>query len=1072
MALGKQEMESDRIWDHPPGVHRLIHVCFFLSGMAALTYQISWMKALGLVFGRTTYAITAVLAAFMAGLALGSWLLGRYAERARNPLRLYGWMELGIGLSGLASLAGIWAIREFYPQVYTLLADSPLLVLTYRFLASFLVLLIPTTLMGGTYPLVVKFLTRRAQQLGRVASRLYWLNTAGAITGTCLAGFVLLWRVGLLRSVLCAAGANLLVAAMVLLSPASRGSAVEAAGRTRPEEEVQPAPRGAWLILLVSAVSGFVSMMFEISWTRILAIFLSSTTYAFTLMLATFLFGIALGSFLFERWHRRWTLSHRLLGQLLTLLALSGLGFLALGTEWAELTRWLARAAGESAAGLLVAQFLASFLAMILPTTLFGLIFPLTVVLYCGEDERRGARSGLLYAVNTLGAIGGAVLTGLVLIQQVNTVTTSLLGSALIAAVASWVFVKSEQKLGARRALLSSGVVALALVGVGTGMFANPILYGRSVIGSINRPGLWNPLTLDEIVGMDKIVFAEEGVNATVVVARREGYVSIRTDGKTEASSGGDVETQLLLAYLPLSFHPQPRRVLVVGFGSGASVHAATQFSTVERVDCIEIEPAVLRAAPHLETLNHGVYQHPKVRLILDDARNYLRVSREKYDVIISEPSFLWSSGVSALFTQEFYKQVKEHLGPDGLFVQWVQAYQIGVRDVATVARTLGSTFDHVSMWRGSINDFLLLSSPTVRPLRLDRLETEFARAPSLRQWLATGLSVGEPGGLLGYFLLDDSSLRTLARMGDLNTDDRTVLEYRTPYYLSQTTEVLNHSIVRSLRRSSLPDSVDLTDSQTAVLAGAETQVRNGMLNHALGAPLLPEAIQTPESERTLLLRASLAFQQGRVLDAWDSLKRAQLLAPNNPRVLYNLAQFHLSQGKDAEARGLLERFLDLSLEDVDRLRLGALRALVELELRSRRVLRAIEIQERVIEANPESLYAEWARLGELLLLSGRTVEALQAFKESLELEPLGFSAHRNLAELLMGANQREQALVEYRFLVKNYPDRDPVIYLRMAEAYEGIGRAGAAKQALGKARRIFPSDARVERALWALSEN
>ena len=179
---------------------------------------------------------------------------------------------------------------------------------------------------------------------------------------------------------------------------------------------------------------------------------------------------------------------------------------------------------------------------------------------------------------------------------------------------------------------------------------------------------------------MEKQVFVREGVNATVSVARREGAVYLRTDGKSEAGTN-DQTNQLMLSYLPLSLHPQPRDVLVVGFGSGSTVYGAAQFSQVERVDVVEIEPAVLAAAPYLEELNHGAYKNPKVKIILDDARNYLSVTRRRYDLIISEPSYLWSRGISSLYTREFYRQVRSQLEPHGLFVQWIQAYQMAPRD-------------------------------------------------------------------------------------------------------------------------------------------------------------------------------------------------------------------------------------------------------------------------------------------------------------------------------------------------------------------------------------------------------
>ena len=244
---------------HLPGwLYKVLYFCFFISGAAGLIYQISWMKALSRVFGSTTYAVTAGLCAFMAGLALGSWLLGRYAEQTCDPLRLYGWIELGIAVTGAASLAGIWWVRWVYLRTYPALANFPALLLGYRFVTSFLILLLPTTLMGGTYPVVIKYLTRRQEDLGALAGRFYWLNTAGAVSGAGLAGFVLLWHLGLMRTVFLAAGLNLTAAALVWLSSVQlKGRRMVAPAESSAIDQPQ-APAGGLLILAVSGVAASV----------------------------------------------------------------------------------------------------------------------------------------------------------------------------------------------------------------------------------------------------------------------------------------------------------------------------------------------------------------------------------------------------------------------------------------------------------------------------------------------------------------------------------------------------------------------------------------------------------------------------------------------------------------------------------------------------------------------------------------------------------------------------------------------------------------------------------------------
>jgi len=514
-----------------------------------------------------------------------------------------------------------------------------------------------------------------------------------------------------------------------------------------------------------------------------------------------------------------------------------------------------------------------------------------------------------------------------------------------------------------------------------------------------------------------------------------------------------------MLAYLPLSLHSQPRSVMVIGFGSGSTVYSATQFSEIERVDVVEIEPAVLSAAAYLKELNHGVQSHPRVRVILDDARNYLMVTRQRYDIIISEPSYLWSRGIANLFTREFYRQVREHLEPNGLFVQWVQAYQMAPRDLCTVLRTLGTTFNHVSMWWGGGTDLVLLASPEPRSFNLKSLEAEFVRNAGLRAELEKTFSIKEPAGLLGYFLLDDPDVRKMAVYGDLNTDDRTVLEYRAPFNIARDTSNVNHSEIGTRRQKALPAFLELPDRKAAELAGAETQVRAGLLNRPLGAPLVQEALNdAPESARTLMLRAKVDFKGKRYIPAIYFLQRAEKQAPDNAEVAFLLGNAYWDQGQGQTARNALEKCLKL-----DPRHLEGLKALTRLELRAGRLKLGLALQKRVIEANPPQLYDEWANLGKIYMAAGRTKEAIEAFQRSLKLEPLGYLARRNMAEYFAGSGNTQNAIQEYRFLIQYYPSEDANLYLKLYDLYLEMGNKEAAQKILGKAKRIFPTDARVQ---------
>ncbi len=477
----------------------------------------------------------------------------------------------------------------------------------------------------------------------------------------------------------------------------------------------------------------------------------------------------------------------------------------------------------------------------------------------------------------------------------------------------------------------------------------------------------------------------------------------------------------------------------------------------------IELEPAVIAAADHLEELNHHVHKHPKVEIIIDDARNYLMVTRQRYDVMISEPSYLWSRGIANLYTHEFYQQVKSRLAPDGHFVQWIQAYQMDPRDLSTVLRTLGATFNHISLWWGGGTDLVLLARSVPGRLTLHTLETEYTHNANLRFELANVLSINEPAGLLGYFLLDDPALRTMMTHGDINTDDRNVLEYRVPFNMAKKTSQVNHAEIRSRRQHVLPPFLQLPNPSAAALAGAETQVASGMLTHTLGASLVGKALRnTPASTRTMLLRARIAEHRGQYLTAIYNLQRAEKNAPQNATIPFQLGQLYWRQGESKMARKAFEKCLNLAPQHLE-----ALRALARLELRAGNLELGLDLQQRVLatqhDVSSTTLYNDLANLGNIYMATGQTQNALEALNNSLALEPLGYVARRNLAEYHTRSGDIEKAIDAYEFLIQYYPAQEPKLYLALSELYIRVGRETASRQVLRKAKRIFPANAQVQ---------
>jgi tetratricopeptide (TPR) repeat protein len=312
---------------------------------------------------------------------------------------------------------------------------------------------------------------------------------------------------------------------------------------------------------------------------------------------------------------------------------------------------------------------------------------------------------------------------------------------------------------------------------------------------------------------------------------------------------------------------------------------------------------------------------------------------------------------------------------------------------------------------------------------------------------------------LVGYFLLDDPELRKMAAYGDVNTDDRTVLEYRAPFNIAKNTSGVNHSEIKKQRQEALPSFLELPDKKAAALAGAETQVQAGLLRRPLGAPLVQEALtDAPESERTLMLRANVDLNKKRYIPAIFYLQRAEKLAPNNAEIAFRLGKAYWDQGQGQTARKALEKCLKL-----DPRHLEGLMALVRLELRAGRLKRGLELQKQVIAANPRNLYTEWANLGKIYMAAGQTKEAIEAFQRSLKLESLGYVARKNMAEYYAGAGNTPKAIQVYKFLIRHYPSRNPDLYLKLSDLYLEMGNNEAARKILSKAKRIFPTNARVQ---------
>ena len=729
---------------------------------------------------------------------------------------------------------------------------------------------------------------------------------------------------------------------------------------------------------------------------------------------------------------------------------LAALSFLYFYQEFPNLLPAVLRARGETFAGLLQAQFLVSAAAMLPAALVFGFNFPVVALLIAragrsGQAGEQGhaAAVGRAYAANTVGAIVGAVSAGFWLVPLVGSyrlvAVTAIVNLVLGGALA----LKHSRR--ATLALAAQGVLAGGCILAVTGAF-----YDRA-LATFSTLIYWNyhdqRLTLAEMAATTDVVFAKDGLNATISVGRAENYVAVRTNGKVDASTRDNI-TQLLIGHIGPVFHAAPKRVLVIGFGSGSTVSAVAQHKEVERIVCVEIEPGMIEAAPHLESLNRGVLRDPRLEVVLDDARNYLLTTREKFDVIISEPSNPWIAGVSALFTDEYYREALGRLEPGGMFVQWVQAYSLFPSDFRMILATMGPHFPQVSLWRAATSDYVLVGQLEKKPLEMTRLR-ELWQRPEIRVDLEE-LGLRRPEGILGYHRLDDADVRRLYEGATVNLDDRTLLEYNAPRALmSATSDGENRELVKKYRSQAAPQTVRVEDPFTVLQGAAETMLDTGATGDA--REFLNALESAPSTVPLELVRGRVALEERRYADARAAFQRALALDPKSLEAVHGLGELARKQ-IDFDSAALL--FTQILARDPNYK--PALISMRNLERARAHWAEALPWQQRLVELDPSE--DELSALGETLMRSGDTTQAVVYFELALQKDFYSYLAHRNLGEIYRRLGQWEKALPHLEHVVRMDPEVEPGMHVALADVYRGLGRPRDADAAMAKGKRLFPS--------------
>jgi spermidine synthase len=756
-----------------------VALLLFGSGLCALIYQVAWLRELRLVFGASTAASAAVLGIFMGGLGAGGLVFGKRAASARRPLLLYARLEMGIAVASALTPLFVMVARWLYAAV----GGTPALGLgggtVARLILATVVLGVPTVLMGGTLPAAAQAVTRAGDVGRRDLAMLYGANTIGAVAGATLSTFVLLEAFGTRRMLLSACLLNLVVAGVAaLLSARMAERSADDAPADPVDDAPLPAAASVRFTLAAAAIVGFAFLLMELVWYRMLAPLLGGSSYTFGLILAVALAGIGAGGVAYAIG------SDRRRPATLTGFALTcALEAVALAVPFAlgdRLAVWAATLRPLGSVGFYgyVAGWTAITTVVVFPAAFVsGIQFPLLIALYGHGRADVGRQVGNAYAWNTAGAIAGSLAGGFGLMPLLSAPGCWRLAAALLAGLGLVAVALADKP---RLAQLAAPILA---AGIALGLLAKPgptAAWRHGSVGVGRAPASGTPNSFEDWARDHRrnVRWQKDGVESSVALNDKSAWAFV-VNGKVDGNARSDASTQVMAGLMGTLVHPGVHRSLVVGLGTGSTAGWLGQVPTMERVDVVELEPAILEVARRCAAVNRDVLGNPRVHITIGDAREVVGTTRARYDLIFSEPSNPYRAGIASLFTREFYRAASSRLEDDGLFVQWLQAYNVDAQTVRTIYATLQSVFPEVETWITEESDLLLIAGK--RPLHYDvgrmraRITEEPWRTALSRVWRADDLEA-----VFARFVANAGLARDIAALegNQLNTDDMTLVEF------------------------------------------------------------------------------------------------------------------------------------------------------------------------------------------------------------------------------------------------------------------------------------------------------
>lgn len=772
-------------------------IILFFSGSFSLIYQIAWVRFLTLLLGSTTMGITTVVATFMSGLAIGSWLSSRYLINKEKPLKIYALLEFIIAVTAFISPFLFRFAFSSIPDILQKFGEANAGIFILRILFSAVIMLIPTICMGATLPVLGRYLQQYSNLAERRISIIYGLNTIGASAGCIASGYFLLRQIGLINTIYVTALANALLAAAVLLIPNNTDEKKKRSDEKFLVQGTSLSPGSRNVILLISAIAGFIGLSSELVWTRLIVLSVGGSIYAYSTILAVYLFfygiGAAVGGYslklIAQRYgSRAFDVSRTVFFALLMLIPIATTGAIAVANFLPDyFIRNFSAENSSTLYGLFVSQLFPAMMLMSAATLLSGIFFSYGLFLMKQCTDNSAANTSFFYTWNTIGGIAGTVASAFLLIPYFGLDNTLRITSTLLIAAGLLyaVFMKMKKLLRIQLSVLACLIIV---------WFVIPRI---DRIALTSGAGIYTPTyqaepgILEQGIGrfLEKgiqQIFYKDGFTATVTVTHpiNSNEFGICTNGKSDGSSYFDMPTQKLGGHFTALFHPEPKTACVIGFGTGTSVGSLALYPGI-KVDAIEIEPAVIEGSKLLNDYNNDPLARKNVSLHLTDGRLHLQRNIGKYDIIFSEPSNPWIAGVSDLFTVDFYKLANEAMTDGGVIGQWVQVYNLKPEALQLVFRTFQEVFPNAyTIILNPGYDLMLIGCKGSYRPGLEDIKNRISMPDIAKDIAAQPVNVKSAYELFSRLVFGPAQTRSFAGEGTINTDILPILSYMAPLSL------------------------------------------------------------------------------------------------------------------------------------------------------------------------------------------------------------------------------------------------------------------------------------------------